>query len=120
MLMTAARQSLAQDPSLLSPREGKTSYTLCFEEDDRGLAKQLRFEAESPALALDIAQGEAEGRWALLMRGDEMLCGLERESAGGGSLWVILSAEKALNKAKDRARACASTANCPAPMENSR
>ncbi len=69
--------------------ETPVTYTLCYEDDHRGLEKRVRFEARSPAIALDIARGEAEGRWALLMRGGEILCRLEREDIGPGSLWVI-------------------------------
>lgn len=65
------------------------TYTLCYQEDGRGVEKRIRFEARSAAVALDIACGEAEGRWALLLCGEEILCRLEREAVGPGCLWVI-------------------------------
>lgn len=88
-------QSLADSNCL---PQGKSSYSLCFHDDRRGLAKLVRFEADNPAIALEIAQGEAERRWALLMQDDRTLCYLERETAGDGSLWLIASADNVAEK----------------------
>lgn len=82
-----AASSTAIVPPLAAPH--KATYTLCYQEDCRGLEKRVRFEAASAAVALEIAQGEADGRWALLLCDGEILCRLERAAAGPGQYWVI-------------------------------
>jgi hypothetical protein len=72
-----------------TPTSGLATYTLCYEDDCRGLEKRVRFEAASAATALEIARGEAGGRWALLMCGGEILCRLEREAVGSSEYWVV-------------------------------
>lgn len=68
---------------------GMATYTLCYEDDRRGLEKRVHFEAATPAVALEIAQGEAGGRWALLLCEGEVLCRLEREAVGLSEYWLI-------------------------------
>ncbi|WP_432769978.1 MAG: hypothetical protein HEQ22_04315 [Sphingopyxis sp.] len=52
------------------------TYTLRYDEDAVGLPKRIEFEADSPAAALEIAMGEAEGRRALLLADGAPLCQL--------------------------------------------
>ncbi|WP_192648720.1 hypothetical protein [Sphingopyxis sp. OAS728] len=77
-------------------RENAT-YTLCYEDDCRGLEKRVRFEAENAAVALEIARGEAGGRWAILMCEGEILCRLEREAVGSSEYWVVAPVQKTAN-----------------------
>lgn len=78
-----------------SPSSETATYTLCYEDDCRGLEKRVRFEAASAATALEIARGEAGGRWALLMCEGEILCRLEREAVGSSEYWVVAPAQMA-------------------------
>ena len=65
------------------------TYTLRYEEDGLGIEKRVEFEAETPAQALLIAQGEVEGRWAELCADGQPVCRLGRQSIGAGNYWVI-------------------------------
>lgn len=67
-----------------------TTFTLCYVQDGFGLEKRVEFDAASPAQALLIAQGEAEGRWAELSADGKSICRLGRAGAGAGDYWVIL------------------------------
>lgn len=82
-----AAPSITIAPPIAPPH--KATYTLCYQEDCRGLEKRVRFEAANAAVALEIAQGEADGRWALLLCDGEILCRFERAAAGPGQYWVI-------------------------------
>ncbi|HWW59426.1 MAG TPA: hypothetical protein VN047_21215 [Sphingopyxis sp.] len=62
-------------------RTGRATYTLCYDDAALGLPKRIEFEAESPAKALEIAGGEADGRQALLFVDGEPLCRLVKASA---------------------------------------
>lgn len=73
----------------VSPPPRLATYILCYQDDRRGLEKRVHFEAVSPAVALDIARGEAGGRWALLLCDGEVVCRLEREAVGLGEYWLI-------------------------------
>ena len=65
------------------------TYTLRYEEDRFGVEKRVEFEADTPARALLLAQGEAEGRWAELCANGQIICRLGREGVGAGNYWVI-------------------------------
>lgn len=65
------------------------TYTLRYEEDGLGVEKRVEFEAKTPAQALLIAQGEAEGRWAELCADGKLVCRLGRQSTGASNYWVI-------------------------------
>lgn len=64
---------------------------LRYEDDGLGVEKRVEFEADSPAQALLIAQGEAEGRWAELSADGQRICQLGREGLGAANYWVIRS-----------------------------
>lgn len=81
----SAHEGLSGQPG----RDELATYTLCYEDDRRGLEKRIHFEAATPAVALEIAQGEAGGRWALLLRDGKILCRLEREAVGLSEYWLI-------------------------------
>ncbi|KGB53803.1 hypothetical protein OVY29_03400 [Sphingopyxis sp. SE2] len=68
-----------------SPR---TSYSLQFEDDGVGLAKRMEFEAASASVALEIAERECDGRWALLACDGQPVC---RVGHNGGT-WTIAPA----------------------------
>jgi hypothetical protein len=75
-----------------APMTGKgrrRTYTLRYEEDALGLPKRIEFEAESPAAALEIAMGEAEGRRALLLADGEPLCQLVKAAADPAPYWIV-------------------------------
>jgi hypothetical protein len=65
------------------------TYTLRYEDDGLGVEKRVEFEAATPAQALLIAQGEAEGRWAELCADGLLICWLGRQSTGDSNYWVI-------------------------------
>lgn len=65
------------------------TYALRYEDDGIGIEKRVEFEADTPAQALLIAQGEAEGRWAELSADGRPICLLGRENLGAGNYWVI-------------------------------
>jgi len=67
----------------------RRTYTLRYEEDALGLPKRIEFEAESPAAALEIAMGEAEGRRALLLADGEPLCQLVKAAADPAPFWIV-------------------------------
>ena len=67
----------------------RRTYTLRYEEDALGLPKRIEFEAESPAAALEIAMGEAEGRRALLLADGEPLCQLVKAAADPAPYWIV-------------------------------
>jgi hypothetical protein len=52
----------------------KTSYSLHFDEDGAGLPKRIEFEAASASVALEIAERECDGRWALLICDGRPVC----------------------------------------------
>ncbi|HJS12320.1 hypothetical protein [Sphingopyxis sp.] len=65
------------------------TYALRYEDDGIGIEKRVEFEADTPAQALLIAQGEAEGRWAELSADGRPICLLGRENLGAGNYWII-------------------------------
>lgn len=67
----------------------KRTYTLRYDDDALGLSKRIEFEAESPAIALEIAQGEADGRQAVLLVDGQPLCQLAKAPAEDGPFWII-------------------------------
>ena len=52
----------------------RTSYSLLFDDDGVGLAKRIEFEAASASVALEIAERECDGRWALLVCDGKPVC----------------------------------------------
>lgn len=67
----------------------RRTYTLRYEEDERGLPKRIEFEAASPAAALEIAMGEAEGRRAVLFADSKPLCQLVKAVADPAPYWIV-------------------------------
>ncbi|HET6526875.1 hypothetical protein [Sphingopyxis sp.] len=65
------------------------TYTLRYQDDGLGVEKRVEFDADSPARALGIAQGEAEGRWAELCIDGKPVCRIGRAGTGAGDYWVI-------------------------------
>jgi hypothetical protein len=63
----------------------KLSYSLQFEDDGVGLARRVEFEAASAGVALEIAEEQCNGRWAVLLCDGAALCRVGR-SAGA---WMI-------------------------------
>jgi hypothetical protein len=77
----------ADMPANVIPR--KVTYTPRYDDDALGLPKRIEFEAAGPAAALDIAMGEAEGRWALLLADGEPLCQLVKAAADPAPYWIV-------------------------------
>ncbi len=69
------------------PSLSKLSYSLQFEDDGVGLARRVEFEAASAGAALEIAEEQCNGRWAVLLCDGAALCRVGR-SAGA---WMISS-----------------------------
>ncbi len=90
-----AGEAIAEQAAVAGQGRRRT-YTLRYEEDALGLPKRIEFEAESPAAALEIAMGEAEGRRALLLADGEPLCQLVKAAADPAPYWIV---------ARDHARA---------------
>ena len=67
----------------------RATYTLCYDDDALGLPKRIELEAESPAMALEIAEGEADGRQARLLVDGEPLCQLVKAPAADAPYWII-------------------------------
>lgn len=83
----ASEAASAGMPANVIPR--KVTYTLRYDEDALGLPKRIEFEADSPAAALEIAMGEAEGRRALLLADGEPLCQLVKAAADPAPYWIV-------------------------------
>lgn len=66
-----------------------TTFSLHYEDDGLGLEKRVEFEARNAALALSIAHGEAEGRWAELLADGRPVCRLGRSATSAGDFWII-------------------------------
>lgn len=73
----------------------RATYTLCYDDDALGLPKRIEFEADSPATALEIAGGEADGRQARLFVDGEPLCQLVKASAADAPYWIVAREAKA-------------------------
>lgn len=69
------------------PAPSKLSYSLQFDDDGIGLPKRVEFEAVSAGAALEIAEEQCDGRWAVLLCDGAALCRVGR-SAGA---WMISS-----------------------------
>lgn len=67
----------------------RITFSLYYDDDDVGIAKRVEFEAPNAALALEIAEGEAEGRFVILCEGARPLCRFIKSAAGAAPLWVI-------------------------------
>lgn len=65
------------------------TFTLRYADDGLGLEKRVEFDADTPAQALEIARGEAAGRWAELSIEGRPICRLGREGTGADHYWVI-------------------------------
>lgn len=83
-----ASEAIAEQAPVTGQGRRRT-YTLRYEEDALGLPKRIEFEAESPAAALEIAMGEAEGRRALLLADGEPLCQLVKAAADPAPFWIV-------------------------------
>lgn len=86
--LRVAGEAIAEPAAATGTRRRRT-YTLRYEEDALGLPKRIEFEAESPAGALEIAMGEAEGRRALLLADGEPLCQLVKAAADPAPFWIV-------------------------------
>lgn len=69
----------------------RMTYTLCYDDDALGLPKRIEFEADSPAMALEIAEGEADGRQARFLVDGEPLCQLVKAPAADAPYWIIVN-----------------------------
>lgn len=67
------------------PGVPKLSYRLQFDDDGVGLPRRVEFEASSAAAALEIAEEQCCGRWALLFCDGAVLC---RVGLSAGA-WLI-------------------------------
>ncbi len=67
------------------PDRARFSYSLQFDDDGIGLPKRVEFEATSAGAALEIAEEQCNGRWAVLLCEGAVLCRVGR-SAGA---WMI-------------------------------
>lgn len=72
-----------------APPTVRLTYTLRYDDDAFGLPKRIEFEAASPAMALEIAQGEARGREALLLVEGLPLCRLAKAADADPPYWII-------------------------------
>jgi hypothetical protein len=71
------------------PPPVRLTYTLRYDDDALGVPKRIEFEAASPATALEIAQGEARGREALLLVEGLPLCRLAKAADADPPYWII-------------------------------
>ena len=67
------------------PDLSRLSYSLQFDDDGIGLPRRVEFEASSAGAALEIAEEQCDGRWAVLLCDGTALCRVGR-SAGA---WMI-------------------------------
>jgi hypothetical protein len=67
----------------------RRTYTLRYDDDEHGIGKRVEFEAANAAYALEIARGEADGRWALLLEDGRPLCRLEKATPGDATFWIV-------------------------------
>ena len=72
-----------------APPPVRLTYTLRYDDDALGVPKRIEFEAASPATALEIAQGEARGREALLLVDGLPLCRLAKAADADTPYWII-------------------------------
>ncbi len=63
----------------------RLSYSLQFDDDGIGLPRRVEFEASNAGAALEIAEEQCDGRWAVLLCDGAALCRVGR-SAGA---WMI-------------------------------
>lgn len=64
----------------------KNSYSLRFDDDGIGLQKRVDFEAVSTSIALEIAESECNGRWALLICEGTAMCQIGHNAGA----WLIV------------------------------
>ncbi|MBV7258375.1 hypothetical protein [Erythrobacter crassostreae] len=70
-------------------------YRLLFvAHEDEGI-RELMFNARSTSGALDTAKRAAEGDWAELYQGDELLCNLRLVEETG--VWLVMPGQSAQN-----------------------
>jgi hypothetical protein len=62
------------------------TFTLRYDDDGLGLDKRVEFDGTTPAIALNLASGEAAGRRAVLLADGKPLCRLGREVDG---FWIV-------------------------------
>lgn len=84
---------LPTDTAAMAPDDGpvpahKSTIMLQYHDDDIGLEKRLLFEAATPAVALEIAAGEAAGRHARLFVDGTPLCSLLKADEDN-PYWVV-------------------------------
>ncbi|QFT76119.1 hypothetical protein [Erythrobacter sp. THAF29] len=65
-------------------------FSLRFVPDDQTSETTLSFNAHSTAGALDAAKRVAEGNWADLYQGNDLICRLQLAEENG--LWRVISA----------------------------
>lgn len=78
--------AMTSDAAPAPPR--KPTLMLHYDDDHIGLEKRLLFEAATPAAALEIAAGEAAGRYARLFVDGTPLCSLLKASEDN-PYWVV-------------------------------
>lgn len=66
------------------------TFTLRYDDDGLGLDKRVEFDGTNPAIALNLASGEAPGRRAVLLADGKPLCRLGREAGG---FWVVAQSD---------------------------
>lgn len=67
-----------------------TNYSLRFLPEDKTSETTLSFHAQSTSGALETAKRVAEGNWAELYRGDDLLCRLQLVEENG--VWHVIPA----------------------------
>lgn len=72
-----------------APPTVRLTYTLRYDDDALGVPRRIEFETASPAMALEIAQGEARGREALLLVEGLPLCRLAKAADADAPYWII-------------------------------
>ncbi|MBW8296377.1 hypothetical protein [Sphingopyxis sp.] len=78
------------DRAPAAPPPLRLTYTLRYDDDAFGVSKRIEFEAASPATALEIAQGEARGREALLLVDGLPLCRLSKGADAEPPFWILV------------------------------
>jgi hypothetical protein len=73
-----------------SRRPDEHTYRLILQDDGRGVARIIEFEAHGPKAALNLAAGQCPGRGAELLEDGRSLGRLRNDRRGG--FWVIAGA----------------------------
>ena len=85
------------DPHTGEKDRAMPTYTLCYEDDGKGVASHMQFEATDASGALRVAQSKKPGRRAILWDGERPLCRIQRQAIGDDiDIWVVAPVDEAV------------------------